>query len=144
SVLRNFWMGNVSIDRRGALEVGFDVQVPLRRHADMDFGLRCRREGYEARFDRSLLAAHTHGRTLQQLAAETRSSGADRWLLVHEYPELASALDPSNEVSRVERAVVTIVGGRFLGPFSTRVALAVAVGAGRIGLWLVETAAARI
>jgi glycosyltransferase involved in cell wall biosynthesis len=144
TLLRNFWMGNVSIDRRGALEIRFDTRLPLRRHADMDFGLRCLKAGYKARFDRSLLATHSHSRTLEQFVADARKSGADRWPLMQEYPELARTIDPSSEASGIERAVVAIVGGPLVRPLSMRVAMAAAVGAGRMELWKVETAATRI
>jgi glycosyltransferase involved in cell wall biosynthesis len=144
TVLRNFWMGNVSLDRRSAVEVGFATRLAIRRHSDMDFGLRCRKAGFEARFDRSLLAEHSHNRTLEQFASEARFSGAARWRLMQEYPELAGSIDPSNEVSGVERAVVAIIGGPVMGPLSMRVAMAATAGAGRRGWWKLETAAARI
>jgi Glycosyl transferase family 2 len=143
SVLRSFWMGNISLDRVGALEVGFRTRLSIRRHSDMEFGIRCARSGFEAVFDRSLLAEHSHSRNLRQFAAEARSGGEARERLMQEYPDLATDIDPMNEVSRTQRVLVRVVGSAWIRPFSVRMAMAATTGAGRLRLWRIETACAK-
>ena len=75
SILRSFWMGNMSLSRVGALEVGFGTKLFIRRHSDMEFGIRCKRAGFEAVFDRSLLAQHSHSRNLKQF----RGGSEEQW-----------------------------------------------------------------
>ncbi len=143
SVLRNFWMGNMSLSRLGAMEVGFGTKLLIRRHSDMEFGLRCKRAGFEAVFDRSLLAEHSHSRNLKQFAREARASGEARERLMREYPEIAQGIDPMNEVSAAERTILRFVGSALMRPLCMRVAMAASAVAGRLRLWRVETIFAR-
>ncbi len=143
AILRSFWMGNMSLSRLGALEVGFGTRLSIRRHSDMEFGIRCRQAGFEAVFDRSLLAQHSHRRNLKKFVAEARSSGEARERLMRKYPEFAAQIDPMNEVSRVERTIVRLVGSSWMRPLSVRVAMAGSRGAGRLRLWRMETMCAR-
>jgi glycosyltransferase involved in cell wall biosynthesis len=143
SILRSFWMGNMSLSRVGALEVGFGTKLFIRRHSDMEFGIRCKQAGFEAVFDRSLLAEHSHSRNLKRFAAEARSSGEARARLMRTYPEIASDIDPMNEVSRVQRTIVRLVGSSWMRPLCARAAMAASSGAGRLRLWRIETIFAR-
>ncbi len=144
SILHSFWMGNMSLSRVGALEVGFGTQLSVRRHSDMEFGIRCKEAGFEAVFDRSLLAEHSHSRNLKKFAAEARSSGEARERLMEQYPELAPAIDPMNEVSGAQRSIVRFVGSSWMRPLCARTAMAASTGAGRLKLWRIETIFARI
>ncbi len=143
SILRNFWMGNISLSRIGALEVGFGTRLSIRRHSDMEFGIRCKQAGFEAVFDRSLLAQHSHSRNLKRFAAEARFSGEARERLMREYPELATDIDPMNEGSRASRTVVRLFGSSWMRRLCARMAMAASSGAGRLRLWRIETIFAR-
>jgi glycosyltransferase involved in cell wall biosynthesis len=143
SILRSFWMGNISLSRVGALEVGFGTKLSIRRHSDMEFGIRCKEAGFEATFDRSLLAQHSHSRTLKRFAAEARFSGEARARLMRQYPAFASDIDPTNEVSRASRAVVRLIGSSWMQPLSARAAMAASSGSSRLRLWRLETIFAR-
>jgi glycosyltransferase involved in cell wall biosynthesis len=148
SILRDFWMGNFSMPRQGAVAVGLNAELDLGRHADRDFGLRCRAAGFEAVFDRSLLAAHSHRRTLRQFAAENRRSGADRVKMRRAYPGLAldEAAGDGGPEGRPggERVVRRLVGSPFLRPLCTPLAMAACFVAGQLRLWRLETVAARV
>jgi glycosyltransferase involved in cell wall biosynthesis len=144
SILHGFWMGNISLSRVGALEVGFRTQLSVRRHSDMEFGIRCKQAGFEAVFDRSLLAEHSHTRNLKRFAAEARSSGEARERLMRKYPELAPDIDPIHEVSGTQRSIVRFVGSSWMRPLCVRMTMAASTGAGRLRLWRIETIFARI
>jgi hypothetical protein len=148
SILRGFWMGNFSMPRQGAVAVSLAMQFGLGRHADREFGLRCRTAGFEATFDRSLLAVHSHRRSLRRFAAENRASGADRMTLRQAYPELAldEAADDGGPEGRpgVARVVWRLVGSSLLRPLCAPLAMATCFVAGRLRLWRLETVAARV
>jgi glycosyltransferase involved in cell wall biosynthesis len=143
SILRSFWMGNMSLSRDGALAVGFGTKLLIRRHSDMEFGIRCKEAHFEAEFDRSLLAEHSHSRSLTRFAAEARASGEARERLMREYPALASDIDPMNEVSRSARTIARFAGSPWMRPLCARLAMAASAVAGRLRLWRVETAFAK-
>jgi Glycosyl transferase family 2 len=148
SILRDFWMGNFSMPRPGAVAVSRELRLDLGRHADREFGLRCRTAGFGAVFDRSLLAAHSHRRSLRRFATESRHSGADRVTLHSAYPGLAlddAAADGGPEGRPgVQRTVLRLAGSSLLRPLCAPLVMAVCFGAGRARLWPLETTTARL
>ena len=92
SILRNLWLGNVSISREAFLDATrrWPEPLPDARHEDQLLGLRLRELGVDAIFDRSLLATHEHARTLAQFRRGCRGEGVGRALLETRF---AHALD---------------------------------------------------
>jgi glycosyltransferase involved in cell wall biosynthesis len=138
SILRNFWMGNVSMRRNCALEVGLATGLSIRRHSDMDFGFRCREAGIDAIFDRSLLARHCYQKNLRQFAAQCRRSGDARAKLMYAYGPLAQDLDPFRFTSRWRRAIVRTLSSAWVHPVGGRLAMALTFVAGRMGAGHIE------
>jgi glycosyltransferase involved in cell wall biosynthesis len=144
SILVFLWMGNLSMRRSSALRVGIQSAIRFSRHEDMDFGLRCRRAGMTAAFDRSLAAEHVFARTLRRFASDFRDSGASRRLLMREHPEVAQYIDPMHGRRAYVRVGCAVLSSRLVRPVSTRLMIAAAEGAGRLRMWSVETLCARV
>ena len=83
AILRHLWAGNLSVRRADALTVG--LASPTfpgdLLHNDRDFGLRWWAHGYDATFDRSLLAVHRYQRTLERYVADGWRQGQGWWQL---------------------------------------------------------------
>jgi glycosyltransferase involved in cell wall biosynthesis len=144
SILNTFWMGNISLSRSSALEVGFSTKLSIRRHSDMVFGIRCREAGLDAIFDRSLLALHSHNRSLKKFAADSRNSGEARAKLMKEYPEFEPYINPFAQLPWFERMAIYVLGSSVMCPACTQLAMAGSFRAGRMRVWGVETLSARI
>jgi hypothetical protein len=82
-ILRNLWMGNVSLPREAFLDVTerWPEPLPHVRHEDQIIGMRLLSLGMSARFDRELRGTHRHQRTLKQFRRDCRLEGAGRALL---------------------------------------------------------------
>ena len=143
-ILSNLWAGNMSMRREDALKVGLRTRGPLLYHADMQFGLRCREMGIGAMFDRSLLAWHSHSRSLRRFALECRRSGEARAVLLRDYPAMAEEIDPFKDLSPFQKAVAIILGAKNVRPVAAPVAMGVAYIAGRAGISSLEVVAARV
>jgi glycosyltransferase involved in cell wall biosynthesis len=144
SIFDNFWMGNVSMRRSCALEVGLASGIHILRHADMEFGFRCRDAGIEAIFDRSLLARHRHRRSLRQFATQCRQSGYDRAKLTQVYSQYAQLLDPFNASKGLKKILVRTLSSVWLHPLCASLMVALSVGAGRTRAWSIETRSAEV
>lgn len=144
SIFTHLWAGNMSLKRASALEVGFGLESRLGYHEDPRFGLRCQEAGLEPVFDRSLLAWHSHSRSLRKFAAECRRSGEGRAYLSGQYPGLADDMNPLNSLSTREALVARYLGSTFIRPFSTPIAMAISYGSGRLRAWRMEIISARV
>jgi glycosyltransferase involved in cell wall biosynthesis len=143
SILNHLWAGNMSLKRSSALDIGFTAEEPLRYHEDLRFGLRCKEAGVVAVFDRSLLAWHSHSRSLRRFATECRRSGESRAYLGRQYPELADQIDPLKSLSAREGLVVHLFGSSFARPISAPLAMATSFASGRLRSWRLEMMSAR-
>ena len=87
------WGGLLSI-RRADLE-RVPVTTPAfdgrRRHADLEFGLRCHAAGLRFVFDPELRGRHHYERTLEQARDDARRSGYGAASVALLHPELGSA-----------------------------------------------------
>lgn len=144
SILTHLWAGNLSMRRAEALKIGFVRTPALRYHADMDFGIRCQIAGWEAVFDRSLRATHSHSRSLDQFAAECRRSGQARASLVHEFPSFASAIDPLGALTAKQKLVVNLLASPTIRPLSSTLTRCAARTAEQLGMWELELISARL
>ena len=83
AILRNLWAGNLSMRRADALVVGLaSPSYPGHLlHNDRDFGLRWWAAGYDATFDRSLMAVHRYQRSLERYVADGGRQGEGWWHL---------------------------------------------------------------
>jgi glycosyltransferase involved in cell wall biosynthesis len=138
-ILKHFWMGNLSMPRSCALEVGFASRAGVRRHSDMEFGFRCQEAGIEAVFDRTLEARHSYSRTLEQFAAQGRRSGDARAKLMRTYPNMAQNLSPFNVTSKSKRLLVRALSSPRVYPVAAPVVMSLTSVSGRLKLWSVET-----
>jgi len=86
-VLEDLWAGNVSMRRTDALAIGFASDDRLGFHADKEFGMRCKRAGLDAVFDRTLLARHHYTRSLEQLFGEGRTRARSRVMIAALHPD---------------------------------------------------------
>jgi glycosyltransferase involved in cell wall biosynthesis len=143
-IFTNLWAGNMSMTRASALEARFGADVRLSYHEDLRFGLRCQRAGLEPIFDRSLLALHSHSRSLRQFALESRRSGEARARLRHEFPELAKDLDPISSLTPKEAMVARYLGAPAPASLVGPIAMAVTFVAGYLKMWRLETMSARL
>jgi glycosyltransferase involved in cell wall biosynthesis len=88
-VLTHLWGGNFSLPRSTALEVGLDSErFEETWHEDRDFGLRCRRAGVKAVFDREILAHHEYERNWEVLAKESYRRGYSLVVLHDAHPDI--------------------------------------------------------
>jgi len=144
SILNNFWMGNISISRACALEVGFKPKIPIRRHSDMEFGFRCQEMNIEAVFDRSLLASHSHTRTLRQFATQCQRSGEARAKLAQTYDQMASRPKPPSSSSRWKERSIPILAAPIIHSIVVPLLMALTFTAGRLKRWKLETRSAEL
>lgn len=79
-ILRNFWAGNFSIDRAAYLDLAprIEARLPDVYHEDRGFGQICIDAGLTSVFDRSLLAAHHHERTVDGFMRDARRAAEGR------------------------------------------------------------------
>jgi glycosyltransferase involved in cell wall biosynthesis len=92
AILVTLWGGNVSLRRDDLLAVGWhNPDFAHFYNYDQDFGLRCRRAGLHARFDRRLKAEHLYVRSPAAILREARVHGRARAQLVRTYPEARDA-----------------------------------------------------
>jgi len=144
SILRNFWMGNMSMRRDCALDVGLATGLSIRRHSDMEFGFRCRQASIDAIFDRSLLARHCYKKNLREFAAQCRRSGEARAKLMEAYKPLAQDLDPFRSTSGWKRAIGGTLSSPWMHPLVGRLAMALTFVAGWMGARRIEMRAALV
>jgi glycosyltransferase involved in cell wall biosynthesis len=86
-VLQHLWAGNVSLRRDDCLRVGLQG-APNGRHADRDFGLRCKAAGLEGVFDPTLRAQHLFARTFDQYLRDADAGARGNWTLHRAHPGL--------------------------------------------------------
>ncbi len=89
-ILEHLWGGHVSLRRDDCLRVGLSGFAPRSRHADRDFGIRCKAAGLEGVFDRTLTASHLHERTMDQFLLEAHMHARGNWWLHQSHPELGT------------------------------------------------------
>ncbi len=89
TVIDNMWGGNISLRRDDALLLGMhNAEYPNLYFEDRDWGLRARRAGMHAVFDRSLSGTHMHRRSASAFFRDAARQGAGQAYLHHLYPEL--------------------------------------------------------
>jgi GT2 family glycosyltransferase len=110
-ILRNLWMGNVSVRRDVYLDVTLRWPLPLPRfrHEDQNIGLRLLSTGSSAIFDRDLRAVHRHTRTMAQFRRDCRLDGAGIAALEAAYPDLVDDPGPSRFRLGLSRPVAVVV-----------------------------------
>jgi glycosyltransferase involved in cell wall biosynthesis len=143
SIFTHLWAGNISIRRDNALAVASDAEGRLGYHEDLKFGLQCRDAGLEAVFHRSLLAEHSHSRTLRKFSAECQRSGEAMARLMNEYPSLEGDLNSFFPLSEQQRHVARYLGTSFVRPLSAATVMAISYLSGRVRAWKTETRSAR-
>jgi glycosyltransferase involved in cell wall biosynthesis len=147
-ILLNLWAGNFSLRRADALEVGFEGAEGLVYHADKVIGYKLFRSGFSGMFSRELRATHRYERTLDQLRRDIGNQAQARiWIKEHgglapDDPWMRHARpDPAlNRQERLEASppgLALIRATAELGFWTSRLT-------GRLRLWSVETAAARL
>jgi hypothetical protein len=144
SILTHLWSGNMSLDRNIALEIGSLNNDAIQYHEDIFFGIGCRDAGIGAIFDRSLLATHSHTRTLSQFGTDCRRSGDGRARIIWSHPDMAEKLHPLSVLSQVQSAAVRVLGSKYLRWLAAPVSMAISIAAGFLGAWSIETASARV
>jgi len=148
-ILDGLWMGNVSLRREPALRVGLFSPAfgAIRYHEDQELGLRLRDAGLVGVFDRALRADHFYERSLASFAAGARSQGEGLVALHALHPAALGPLSPARfEVGlpALARAFVRLARRPRGGALASAGLLGLAQAAGRLHLWRVETAAARL
>lgn len=144
NVTTHLWAGNMSLRRDVAIEIGMLSSTKLGYHEDMRFGMRCQRSGVAGVFDRSLLAHHSHSRSVAKFALECRLSGEGRATLSVEYPELRNEIDPAHVLPRLGVLGFRLLSLPVIEPLTSGAMLLLVYIAGRMRLWSVETMGARI
>lgn len=143
-LLASLWSGNLSMRRETALRVGFANQGGIRHHEDQQLGFRCARAGVTGVFDRSIESTHEHVRTIPKFAAECRSQGFANLVLSRSYPDLMREASPLDGFSGPLRAVIRLLSVRQAAPRTSAVLQRLTVAAGRLHLWPLEEAGARL
>ena len=82
-ILHGLWGGNLSMRRDDCLRVGIEGLEVHRGQDDREFGIRCAKAGMSGAFDRSLIAEHLYGRTLEQYRSDCRIQGQTA-VMVHD------------------------------------------------------------
>jgi GT2 family glycosyltransferase len=148
-ILRNLWMGNVSMRRDVYLDVTLRWPLPLPRfrHEDQNIGLRLLSTGSSAVFDRDIRAVHRHQRTMAQFRRDCRLDGAGIAALEAAYPDLVDDPGPSRFRLGLSRPVAAVVAtasrpGAGVVIASTLATMTRALGAAR--LFSAQTAVARL
>jgi len=95
TILRNLWMGNVSMSKASYLRALGEVAPDFPyRHDDREIGLLCASAGLVAEFDPTIRARHTYARSLAQFVLDCRSEGAGDATLASRYPDLVDPIGP--------------------------------------------------
>jgi glycosyltransferase involved in cell wall biosynthesis len=96
TVLRDLWMGNLSMSRADCLSVGIvSASYTAKYHADRDFGLRCIKAGYRGVFDKGLLATHSYERTVNQFLSDALNQGRGTALMHRLHGDVLGPMDES-------------------------------------------------
>jgi glycosyltransferase involved in cell wall biosynthesis len=143
-IVRNLWMGNISLRTDVARTLGPGIANALEYHEDIRFGLQCEAQGMEAIFDRSLAASHLHNRNLRRFFVDSQRSGVGKARLCLEFPELAPQLNPFETLSDYERLIIAVLAKPYIRPVSVPLAMATSNLTGRLRLWGLEVFAARV
>jgi len=89
SILLRLQGGHFSMRRDDYLRVGREWWTNVHGyHSDLDFGVRCLRDGLTGVFDRSLVVDHEYHRPLGPFLADARSSGVNRSMVHWLHPDL--------------------------------------------------------
>ena len=95
AILENLWGCNFSMRRHDCERIGLaSSEFRDLYFQDQDFGLRCRRSGMGALFDRSLLAQHRHRRSIDGFLHDAYSQGAGQWVIHHLHADMMGPFDP--------------------------------------------------
>jgi GT2 family glycosyltransferase len=93
-VLTHLWGGNFSLRREDALAVGLSSpDFDEAWHEDRDFGLRCKRAGLDAVFDRNLCASHEYVRAWRDVERESYHRGYSLAVLHDLHSEVIGPFD---------------------------------------------------
>ena len=144
NILTHLWGGNVSLLRSTALSIGMFDELPLLRHADMSFGLRCKEAGLVGVFDRTLTSKHLHSRTIKKFAQESWTDGEALVLIARKYPNQVSEVEPVNSVPGALVPVLQLLTMPAAEPFVSFALTKIIVISGRMKMWGVETSTARV
>ncbi len=101
AILAGIWGGNLSVRREHWLRAAETEPVVIDfMHTDREFGLRLRRLGLRARFDRRLRALHHDERDITRLAEAARGSAIAHVRLHGAYPDLQPRFErPSTRIA---------------------------------------------
>ncbi|HEX7107011.1 MAG TPA: glycosyltransferase [Acidothermaceae bacterium] len=148
-ILRNLWMGNVSLTRELFLDVTerWPEPLPNGRHEDQHIGLRLLESGAAAVFDRALLATHEHQRTLAKFRRESWFAGVGHWSIERSHSDALTAGGARRyraDLPPAARAVVALTRSRMAYRAVGSALAAVTWGAGRTRRFGVQTTFARL
>jgi glycosyltransferase involved in cell wall biosynthesis len=94
TILRDLWMGNLSMTRADCLSVGIvSENYTVRYHADRDFGLRCIKAGYRGVLIRELLAVHSHERPMNLFLRDAFDQGRGTALMHRLHGDILGGID---------------------------------------------------
>jgi glycosyltransferase involved in cell wall biosynthesis len=147
-ILRNLWMGNVSIAREKFLDATarWPEPLPRFRHEDQHLGMRMLSMGMHAVFDRTLLSVHEHHRSIDQFRRDCWQDGAGTAVLELRHLDLVDAAGPEQFRAGLPRpvaSVVAIASGPRIGKVVASTLATVTRTLGRLRLFQAQTAAAR-
>jgi hypothetical protein len=142
-VLEHLWAGNVSLRREDCLRVGLLAPAGAGRHADRDFGLRCRAAGLEGVFDPALRAHHLYARTFAQYLRDADASARGNWALHRSHPELGALgrRQLTEHLPGIAGVAVVMGAGRLHRPVVWALSRATDI-AGFVRWWKLESVAA--
>lgn len=110
AVLRGLWGGNVSIRRDHALEVSpANPAFTAAANQDRDWGLRLRRAGFRAHFDRRLRAEHCYERAVPQFLEYMGHTGHGTWLVHELHRDVLGPLPDDHYVAHVPLLQRTLI-----------------------------------
>ena len=96
TILRDLWMGNLSMNRADCLSVGLvSSNYTARYHADRDFGLRCIEAGYHGVLAKELLASHSYQRPLNLFLRDAYDQGLGTALMHRLHGDILGEVDDS-------------------------------------------------
>lgn len=144
NVFDSLWSGNMSMRREDAQKIGFTGETRLGYHEDREFGFRCRDAGFEPVFDRSIVATHSHTRSLEAFAKECRTQGVARVVLARRYPGVVKQVDFRSELPGPVRLFVNVASAPVVHGAVVALLHFSAAMFGRLHVWTAETFAVRL
>lgn len=147
-ILDGLWGGAVSVRRTHYLAAEqLKPSIRLAYNEDLDLGLRLRRAGAVAVFDRGIRNAHLHQRSFDAFLRESRDRGTSVLLLEERWgtvpPQILDLIDAGAGGSAVRRVLVRVLSAIPAG-LLLPVSASLYRGAGVLRLWAVQESVCRL